>query len=53
MERVASQMESHPVGLMADPEAVARISKEIIPLEEQVCCHAGVVRNNHVSYHAN
>lgn len=36
MERVSEQMESHPVNQLEDPEAVAKISAEIISLEEQV-----------------
>ncbi|CAN0244773.1 unnamed protein product, partial [Ectocarpus fasciculatus] len=36
MSRVAEQMENHPVHQVEDPDSVARISKEIIALEEQV-----------------
>ncbi|CAM9848447.1 unnamed protein product [Ascophyllum nodosum] len=36
MERVAAQMEAHPVHRLEDPEGVARMSKEIARLEEQV-----------------
>ena len=36
MERVSEQMESHPVNQLEDPEAIAKISAEIISLEEQV-----------------
>ncbi|CAM9125924.1 unnamed protein product, partial [Hapterophycus canaliculatus] len=36
MSRVSEQMESHPVSQLEDPENIARISKEIISLEEQV-----------------
>ena len=36
MERVSEQMASHPVSQLEDPEAVAKISAEIISLEEQV-----------------
>ncbi|CAN0007223.1 unnamed protein product [Pylaiella littoralis] len=36
MSRVANQMESHPVNHLEDPDFIARISKEIISLEEQV-----------------
>ncbi|CAM9657609.1 unnamed protein product, partial [Ectocarpus sp. 13 AM-2016] len=36
MSRVAEQMESHPAHQVEDPESVARLSKEIITLEEQV-----------------
>lgn len=42
MSRVAEQMENHPVHQVEDPESVARLSKEIISLEEQVLLYFGM-----------
>ena len=36
MSRVAEQMENHPASQVDNPEHIAKISKEIIYLEEQV-----------------
>ena len=44
MERVAAQMEAHPVHRLEDPEGVARMSKEIARLEEQVRKERGLER---------